>query len=144
MDLSFLIPSKTRRLVLAYFVDNPDAQMGVRELARELKTSPQVLYRELLNLESWGFLFSSKRVTQRAFRLNTRFPLYPSIKDLYARLKMEQNKTYEIVATYDLKEMASKLRKIPVPPELIPGLTSKRQKPRSYDEAKFLERLSKK
>ena len=61
MDLSFLIPSKVRRKVLAYFVDNPDAQVGIRELARGLKVSPQQAFRELCNLESSGFFFFLKQ-----------------------------------------------------------------------------------
>ena len=68
MDLSFLIPSKTRRTVLAYFVANPKATGGVRELAREMGIAPQLAYRELVNLEGWGFLFScyfSKKYTMR-------------------------------------------------------------------------------
>ncbi|MBL7684951.1 MAG: hypothetical protein JNK65_02820 [Deltaproteobacteria bacterium] len=54
--------------MLQYYVENPEAQVGIRELARELQASPQVAYRELINLENWGFLFSSKRGSQRAFR----------------------------------------------------------------------------
>ncbi len=50
MDLSFLIPSKVRREVLRFFVENPSVEMGVREIARELKFSPQITHRELVNL----------------------------------------------------------------------------------------------
>jgi hypothetical protein len=144
MDLSFLIPSKIRRQVLTYYVENPEAQVYIRELARELKASPQLIYRELLNLEGWGFLFSSKRGNQRVFRLNKKFPLFPPIKDLLENFKIEQNRTYQVVKTYDLNKMRQRLLKIPVPPELIPGLTSKRRKPRAYAEEKSLERFSKK
>src|SRR5579885_632261 len=132
MDLSFLIPSKVRRQVLAYFVDNPDAQMGVREFAREIGLQPQAVFRELCNLESLGLLFSSKRGNQRAYRLNSRFCLYPPIRDLFLRYKEEQNRKYTVDRVYDMEKYAKKIRKIPVPPELIPGLTSPRKKPRSY------------
>ncbi len=141
MDLSFLIPSKMRRQVLAYFVANPEAQMGIRELARELKAPPQAVYRELLNMEGWGFLFSSKRGNQRAFRLNKRFFLLPPIQELFRRLDEEKNRKFTIVKTYNLEKEVKRLRKIPVPPELIPGLTSKRRRPRAYAEEKSLAKL---
>lgn len=144
MDLSFLIPSKMRRLILTYFVDNPDAQVGIRELAAELKKSPQVTYRELLNLESWGILFSSRRGNQRAFRLNRKFPLISPLRELFERYRQEQKqgKSVEVVKTYNLKETTRRLRRITTPPELIPGLTAKRTKPRSFDEDKFLRKAS--
>ncbi|HEX5035644.1 MAG TPA: winged helix-turn-helix domain-containing protein [bacterium] len=141
MDLSFLIPSKVRRTILQFWVENPDAQMGVRELAREVKIAPQQALRELCNLESLGLLFSSKRGNQRAYRLNERFPLLPPIRDLFARYREEQNRTYEVDRVYDMDEYVKKVRAIPVPAELIPGLTSKRKKPRSYDEEKILKKF---
>jgi len=141
MDLSFLIPSRVRRKVLQYWVENPESQMGVRELARALGMSPQQTFRELTNLESLGILFSSRRGNQRAYRLNARFPLYPPIRDLFLRYKEEQNRVYEIDKVYEMNDFVKKVRSIPVPPELIPGLTSKRKKPRSYDEEKILKRF---
>ncbi len=141
MDLSFLIPSKMRRQVLAYFVANPETQVGIRELARELKAPPQAVYRELLNMEGWGFLFSSKRGNQRAFRLNRRFFLLPPIQELFRRLDEEKNRKFTIVKTYNLEKEVKRLRKISVPPELIPGLTSKRRRPRAYAEEKSLAKL---
>ncbi len=143
MDLSFLIPSKIRRQVLAYFVENPDSQVCIRELARELKVSPQLIHRELINLEGWGFLFSSKQANQRVFRLNKNFPLYPSIEDLFRRLENETARKYTIDKTYNLNQMVKRLKKIPVPEELIPGLTAKRRKPRAWAEEKILERIGK-
>ncbi len=143
MDLSFLIPSKTRRQLLEYFVENPDAQGGIREIASILKLAPQLVYRELVNLENWGFLFSSKRGSQRLFRLNNKFPLYLSIREMIKAFKEEQSRNYTIDKTYDLKAMVKRLRKTPVPKELIPGLTAKRKKPRSWTEEKILNRSAK-
>lgn len=142
MDLSFLIPSRVRRSVLASFVDNPEAQVGIRELARELKLPPQQVFRELVNLESWGFLFSSKRGSQRAFRRNQRFPLYPSIRDLFTADQKENSREYEVVGIEKLEDVVRRVSKIPVPPELIPGLTARRNKPRAYAEEKILKRIS--
>ena len=140
MDLSFLIPSKVRRAVLAYFVDNPEAKICIRELARELKLPPQQVYRELLNLEGWGLLFSSKQANQRVFRLNGKFPLYPSVCELFRQYRIEHNRTYKIHKVYNLDDIAGRYENIPVPAELIPGLTAKRKKPRAFAEEKILRK----
>ncbi|MCE9626161.1 MAG: hypothetical protein K8R69_12050 [Deltaproteobacteria bacterium] len=141
MDLSFLIPSKMRRQVLAYFVANPDAQVHIREIARELKSTPQTVYRELLNMEGWGILLSSKRCNQRAFRLNKRFFLLPPIQELFRRMDEDKNRKFTIVKTYDWKELQKKYKKIPVPPELDKGLRTPRKRPRAYAEEKSLRKL---
>jgi DNA-binding transcriptional regulator YhcF (GntR family) len=143
MDLSFLIPSKIRRQVLAYFVENPDAQICIRELARELRSSPQMIHRELVNLEEWGFLFSSKQANQRVFRVNEQFPFYPSIKDLFQKYQKEVNREYSIDKTYNLNKMVKRLKRIPISKELISGLTAKRKKHRAWVEEKVLEKLEK-
>lgn len=140
MDLSFLIPSKVRRQVLAYFVDNPDARVGIRELARGLKVSPQQAFRELCNLESWGMLFSSRRGTERAFRLNDRFPLYPPVKDIFSKWRESNDDRPSVDQTLDWKKLSAGYDKIAVPLELIPGLTSKRRKPRAYAEEKIMRK----
>lgn len=141
MDLSFLIPSAVRRAILQYWTENPDAQMGIRELARALKLSPQQTFRELTNLESWGMLFSSSRGNQRAFRLNAKFRLFPPIRDLFDRYREEQNRVYQVDRVYKMEDLIDEAKKIPVPSELIPGLTSKRKKPRSYAEEKTLKKF---
>lgn len=140
MDLSFLIPSKIRRLVLNYFVENPEAQVGIRELARELQISPQQTFRELCNLESWGMLFSNRRGTERAFRLNQRFPLYPPVKDIFLRWKESNEDRPKVDRVLNWKTLSSRYSKIPVPAELVPGLTAKRTKPRAYAEEKIMRR----
>ena len=141
MDLSFLIPSRVRRLVLDYFVRNPDAQVGIRELGRELKISPQQAFRELCNLESWGMLFSSRRGTERAFRLNQRFRLYPPIRDLLAAYWKEQSRKYEVYQTYKMEDLVTDIQRTPIPPEMLPRLMEKRKKPRSYEEERILKKI---
>ncbi len=139
MDLSFLIPSKVRREVLRFFSENPSVEMGVRELARELKLSPQVTHRELINMENWGFLFSSKRGNSRAFRVNQKFQLYPVIQQLYQLCKLEKSRSYEVNQVQDLEKMIAKVSKISVPNSLMKSLAkSKRMKPRSWNEEKIL------
>lgn len=140
MDLAFLIPSKVRRAVLEYFIGNPEARVCIRELARLIKLSPQLVYRELLNLESWGFLFSSRQANLRVFRLNNKFPLYSPIRDLLRQWNLENNRTYQIDKIYRLEDEVKRLRKIPVAPELMADLRPQRKKPRSYDEEKLLNK----
>lgn len=138
MDLSFLIPSKTRRTVLDYFVKNPDAQVGVRELARGVSLPPQLLHRELTNLESWGFLFSSKVGTTRAFRRNKKFVFNEMIDGIFNKYQeLRDNKT-EVIQVLDWNKLRKKYQKIPIPEEWIAELKSKRTRPRSYDEEKSL------
>ena len=141
MDLSFLIPSKVRREVLRFFAENPSVEMGVREIARELKLSPQVTHRELVNLENWGFLFSSKKGNTRAFRVNERFQLYPALRQIYERDQADKNKSYEIDQVQDLDKMIAKVSKISVPNSLLRKMgTSKRLKPRAWAEGKILSK----
>lgn len=141
MDLSFLIPSRVRRKVLQYWVENPESQMGVRELARALDLSPQQTLRELCNLESWGLLFSSSRGNQRAFRLNQKFRLFPPVRDLFERYREEQNRRYEVDNIYKMEDLIRDIKKIPTPPEMLPKLSEPRKKPRSYEEEKMLKRF---
>lgn len=134
MDLSFLIPSKMRRRLLDYFTIDPDAQVYVNELARELKAAPQPVYRELINLENWGFLFSSKRGNQRVFRVNKRFIFFKPIAEMLENYRKERGRTYTVAAVYDLKSMIREQKNKPVPESLKAGLLKPRRRPRSYDE----------
>ena len=118
MDLSFFIPSKMRRKVLFYFVDDPDSQVYVRELARELKSAPQVVYRELINLENWGFLFSSAQGNQRVFRLNKKFIFYPAIDEIFKLYEIVHTRKVEIIKTYKYEDLVKSIEKIPIPKEL--------------------------
>ena len=138
MELSFLIPSKVRRQLLNYFVQYPDVQIHVRELARELELSPQQTYNELINLENWGFLFSSKRGNQRVFRVNQKFVFFNAIKDIFEIYETEQNREYKIDKVYNLNKMIKKLKNISAPKELTKDY--KRSRPRAYEEHKMLEK----
>lgn len=140
MDIRFLIPSKTRQQVLAYFVHNPEVRYCGREMARALKASPQLVYRELINLESWGFLSSNKQGNQRVFSLNQRFPLYPPIRDLFLIYTQEQTRSYNISKVYRLDSVLKRVKKIVIPPELEVALMSPRKRPRAFTETKFLEK----
>lgn len=140
MDLSFLIPSRVRRKVLAYFVEEPEAQVYVRELARLIEEPPQQVYRELINMENWGFLFSSKRGRQRVYRLNKKFPFYPPLRDLWKQLKIENSRQLNVSQVFDWKELEAQYDQVPVTPEMAEGLKKPRKRPRSYAEEKLLKK----
>ena len=141
MDLSFLIPSKVRRAVLAYWVKNPDAKIHVRGLARELKLSPQQTYKELINMENWGLLFSSANGAQREYRINKRFPFLPMIVEIFKRKEAIDNTEFKIEKTYNLQKQMAKYDKISIPEDLhLQLMNSKRTRPRAYTEEKMMKR----
>lgn len=127
-------------MVLEYFILNPDDELGIRELARKLELAPQLVYRELINMENWGLLFSSKRGNQRAYRVNKRFALLSGLTDMSLSIRKTNERTYKIDKIYNLKNTARRLKSIPVPPQLIPDLKSPRKKPRAYDETFLLNK----
>lgn len=140
MELTFLIPSRVRRQVLEYWVENPGGEVYAHGLARTLKESPQLVYRELINLENWGLLFSRALGRQRMFRLNKKFPLYPPVCELFRRVSEENNRELNVVKVYDLKQQVRKLSAIATPKELNCDLRAQRTKPRAYAEEKILRK----
>lgn len=146
MELDFFIPSQVRQKVLRYFSFDPEAWIHVNGLARELGQSPQAIYRELIRLENWGFLFSSKQGNQRVYRLNEKFPYFPAVKSIFFTEKQlkEQRQKFKICRTWDLYKRAKELKQIPIPAALTQGLQSKRRKPRSFGEEKLLEKYGEK
>ena len=140
MDLSFLIPSKMRRTLLEYFVTNPDTQIHVNELARELKLAPQLVYRELIKLENWGCLFSFKRGNQRVFRVNQRFVFYKFLAGMIRARQDILNRPPQVDKTYDWKTLTKGYDKIAIPPELVAGLKKQRKRPRAYAETVVMKK----
>jgi hypothetical protein len=140
MDLQFLIPSKMRRLVLEYFVTQPDVTIHVSELARELKSAPQLVYRELINMENWGLLLSSKRGNQRVYRVNQRFVFLAALVELYHVRQTLTAKPPRISKVYDWDKLSTQYSRIAIPDDLDQGLRLKRTKLRSYDEEVSLKK----
>ncbi|MBX7148523.1 winged helix-turn-helix domain-containing protein [bacterium] len=141
MDLTFLIPSKTRLKVLEYFVLNPDEKVHVNELARRLNLAPQLTYRELINMENWGFLFSSKSGNQRVYRVNKKFVYWEQIAELIEKrnqIKALQPPTISKVIDWD--ELSKEYRTIKIPATLDKNLKMKKNTPRAYTEEKMMKR----
>lgn len=140
MDLSFLIPSKVRRLVLEYFCLNPEAKIHVNALARELKIVPQLVYRELINLENWGMLFSYAQGNQRVYYVNKRFACFVALTDLLRAIQQVNNQEQTVYKVYDWEKLSKKLDQTPVDEALKAGLQTKRTMPRAYIEEKMLKK----
>lgn len=140
MDISFLIPSKMRRSVLRYFCENLEVKVHVRELARQLQAAPQLVYRELINLENWGMLFAEKQGNQRVYSVNNRFYLLKPVQDMFLLIKEEENRECTIENTYTEKAIVDMARKIQIPESLDAQLKIQRTKPRTYDETILLRR----
>ncbi len=140
MDLSFLIPSKMRRSVLQYFCENADVQVHVRELARQLQTAPQLVYRELINLENWGLLFSFSQGNQRIFTLNTKFACLPAMKELFKAVSEVSNVELTVHQVFDWNKLSKKLDQVKIDPKLAQQLQTKRTQPRAFAEEKMLKK----
>ncbi|MCP5464955.1 MAG: winged helix-turn-helix transcriptional regulator [Deltaproteobacteria bacterium] len=135
MDLSLLIPSDTRRSVLKYFSTNEDAEVYVNELARILELSPQLIYRELIILEEWGYLFSYKRGNQRVFKINDRFVLKDTIKELFEKSECPLPDISEVFDWSYLKKQYARLTGT----DEEKNTHLQQNKPRAYQEEKIMK-----
>ena len=118
-----LLGSKTRYRLLQLFLHHPDSYYYVRQLTRILDTQINSVRRELLNLESIGFVRSYNALSEeegitisqsfekksnssqkKFFRLNTDFLLYPELKALFMK--------EQLVSEKDLARELSKVGKI--------------------------------
>jgi len=69
-DISAIVTSKTRLLLLELFVKNEVLELGIREAARRIKSNPMLVRAELMRLESSGLLKSRKVANSIQFSLN--------------------------------------------------------------------------
>ena len=111
----------------------------MRELARELKEAPQLVYGELVNLENCGFLASFRRGNQRIFMVNQKFALKNQIFALFLQIEKIQNMEMSVSHVYDWKDLKKKYEKIEVGDDLKTDLSKKRKKPRAYAKEKLLK-----
>ena len=80
--LKNLIGSKTRRIILKAFVESPDTEYYIRQLAGLHHISVGTLHRELTGLSSSGILKARKIGNIKLFSLNKENPLYEEIKNI--------------------------------------------------------------
>jgi len=80
--LKTIFGSKTRINILKLFVFNPKGEYYVREIERLIKTSFDLVRRELIHLESIGLLKSRVSGKQKYYTLNTEHMLFPEFKSM--------------------------------------------------------------
>jgi len=80
--LKTILGSKTRINILKLFVFNPKGEYYVREIERLIKTSFDLVRRELIHLESIGLLKSRVSGKQKYYTLNTEHMLFPEFKSM--------------------------------------------------------------
>lgn len=80
--LKTILGSKTRINILKLFVFNPKSEYYVREIERLIKTSFDLVRRELIHLESTGLLKSRVSGKQKYYTLNTEHLLFPEFKSM--------------------------------------------------------------
>jgi predicted nucleotidyltransferase len=77
-----LFSSKVRIKLLTLFIANPGARLYLREIQRRLAEAITPLRRELLKLESIGFLRKEKIGNMTYFFVNQRFPIFEELKGI--------------------------------------------------------------
>ncbi len=80
--LQVLISSKTKRAILKQLLSHPEERYYIRQLSKALKISVGTLHRELVKLESSGFLSSDYVGNLRFFSINKTNPLFKELKQL--------------------------------------------------------------
>ena len=80
--LKAILGSKTRINILKLFVFNPKKEYYVREIERLIKTSFDLVRRELIHLETIGLLKSRVSGKQKYYTLNMEHMLFPEFKSM--------------------------------------------------------------
>jgi len=83
--LKILIPSKTRRVLLDTFFNNPDTEYYTRQLSTMHKMSVGTLHRELKKLSYSGMLNIRELGNLKLFSLNKKNLIYKRSKALFAK-----------------------------------------------------------
>lgn len=79
--------SKLHQKLLRYYFANPDREYYVRELSRELSFDVSIISRELKEFVRYGILTSSKRGSEKYFKLNKNHQLYNEIRTIIKSIK---------------------------------------------------------
>ena len=74
-----LFTSKTRVKLLTLFLMNPEREMYVREIARNISENINAVRRELANLEEIGLLTSVRRRNSKYYIVNKNCPIYDEL-----------------------------------------------------------------
>lgn len=80
--LERIFTSKTRVKILTLFTINPQKEMFVREISRNINENINAVRRELSNLEQIGLLKSKKEGNMKYYSVNRDFPIYEELKSI--------------------------------------------------------------
>ena len=83
--LELIIPSKTRRKILALFFQNVNQHYHLRRIAREVNEEVNAVKRELDILEKEGVLKKEKRVNKTIYFLNNKYLYYEEFLRIFAK-----------------------------------------------------------
>lgn len=88
--------SKVTSGVLNYFFLNPESSQYVNKLAKILELDPKNLYRKLIELEEEGILASEFQGQERYFKLNKKYPLLESYRQIVLKTVGVENQLKEL------------------------------------------------
>jgi len=83
--LLHIIPSKTRRKILALFFQNHDKHFHLRKVQREVDEEVNAVKRELDILEKEGILQKEKRVNKVIYGLNSKYIFFEEFLRIFAK-----------------------------------------------------------
>lgn len=83
--LAHIIPSKTRRKILALFYQNISSTYHLRKVGREVLEEINAVKRELDILEKAGVLQKERRVNKSIYSLNPRFIYYDEFLRIFTK-----------------------------------------------------------
>lgn len=83
--LKALFSSQTRVKLLSTFLLHPEQEYFIRELTRLLNEQINSIRRELENLRKIGLVKSRHRNRKKYYHVDTEFPLYPDLRNLFAK-----------------------------------------------------------
>lgn len=78
-----ILGSKTRKIILKAFFNNPDEEFYTRQLASTYKVSVGALHRELKKLVSLGLLVPRTVGNIKLFSINKHSPIYGELKNIF-------------------------------------------------------------
>jgi len=83
--LEKLFTSETRTRILKILLFNPDKEIHLRELSREIKITPIYVKKELQNLEQLNLVLSSKKGNLTLFKINRNSNIFSELKSIFLK-----------------------------------------------------------
>lgn len=84
--------------IIEYFINEPEKEFHVRELAKRVKKSPTTISKYLKQLEKENILLSEKKFNHLFFKANNEYPTFKDRKLLYNLQKIRSSGLIEYVS----------------------------------------------